>query len=75
MLGMTIKAQQLRAELSGLTAQDRAELARFLIQSLDETEEAGVQAAWDAELRRRAAEIEAGTVSGEPAEMTVRSRQ
>ena len=64
---MTIKAQELRAELAELTTQDRAELARFLIQSLDETEEEGVQAAWDTELQRRAAEIEAGSVAGEPA--------
>ena len=69
---MTIKAQALQAELAELTAHDRAELARFLIQSLDETEEEGVQAAWDTELQRRAAEIEAGGVAGEPAEMAVR---
>ena len=71
---MTIKAQALQAELAELTAHDRAELARFLIQSLDKTEEEGVQAAWDAELQRRAAEIEAGRIAGEPTTEILRLR-
>jgi putative addiction module component (TIGR02574 family) len=69
---MTAKAERIKSELTGLTSEDRAELARFLIESLDEREEEGVAAAWDAELRRRAEEIESGRVTGERAEQVLR---
>lgn len=69
---VTAKAQRIKSELAGLTPEDRAELARFLIESLDGEEEQGVQAAWDEELKRRAAEIESGRVVGEPAEKMLR---
>jgi putative addiction module component (TIGR02574 family) len=69
---MTAKAERLKSELSELTPEDRAELARFLVQSLDEEQEQDVEAAWDEELKRRAAEIEDGRVAGEPAEKVVR---
>jgi putative addiction module component (TIGR02574 family) len=69
---MTAKAERLKSELATLTPGDRAELARFLVQSLDEPEEQGVEAAWDAELKRRAEEIESGRVAGEPVESVLR---
>lgn len=69
---MTAKAERLKSELGALTPEERAELARFLVQSLDEEQEQGVEAAWDAELKRRAAEIESGRVGGEPAEKVLR---
>ena len=69
---MTAKAERLKSELAGLTPEDRAELARFLVQSLDEEEEQGVEAAWDVELKRRAQEIESGRVVGEPADRVLR---
>jgi putative addiction module component (TIGR02574 family) len=69
---MTAKAEQLKAALIALTPEDRAELARFLVQSLDEEDEQGVEAAWDEELKRRAVEIESGRVVGEPAENVLR---
>ena len=62
---MTAKAERIKSELAALTPQDRAELARFLIQSLDEKEDQNVEAAWDEELKRRAEDIESGRVSGE----------
>lgn len=55
-------------ELAGLDDADRAALARFLIQSLDEGSDPDVAAAWDVELARRAEEIRSGRVSGESAE-------
>jgi putative addiction module component (TIGR02574 family) len=69
---MSAKAERLKSELAALTPEDRAELARFLVESLDEGEQQGVEAAWDAELRRRAEEIESGLVAGEPAEKVLR---
>jgi putative addiction module component (TIGR02574 family) len=47
--------------------QERAELANFLIHSLDAAWDAETEAAWDAELARRGAEIISGTAKGEPA--------
>jgi putative addiction module component (TIGR02574 family) len=69
---MTAKAERIKSELAALTSEDRAALARFLIQSLDEGEEQGVEAAWDEELKRRAQEIESGRVAGELAENVLR---
>jgi len=69
---MTAKAERLKQELADLTPEDRAELARFLVESLDEEADQGVEAAWDEELKRRAAEIESGHASGEPAEKVLR---
>ncbi len=69
---MTAKAERIKSELAALTTEDRAELARFLIQSLDEGEDQGVEEAWDEELKRRAVEIESGRVTGEPAENVLR---
>jgi putative addiction module component (TIGR02574 family) len=69
---MTAKAERIKSELVGLTPQDRAELVRFLIESLDGDEEQGVAAAWDEELKRRAEEIQSGRVTGEPAENLLR---
>jgi putative addiction module component (TIGR02574 family) len=69
---MTAKAERLKAELAELAPEERAELARYLIESLDEQDEQGVEAAWDKELKRRAAEIDSGRVAGEPAEKVLR---
>jgi putative addiction module component (TIGR02574 family) len=60
--------EQLKDRLRALSDAERAELAHFLIQSLDDTEEDGVEAAWEAEAARRLAEMEAGNVVGKPAE-------
>lgn len=55
-------------ELAGLDDADRAALAHFLIRSLDEGSDLDAEAAWDAELARRAEEIRSGRARGEPAE-------
>ena len=45
---MSESAERLKTDLAQLSVQDRAELAQFLLHTLDEGEDA--DAAWDAEL-------------------------
>lgn len=59
--------KQLKSQLEQRSAKDKAELACFLLGSL-EPEEEGVAAAWDLEIARRGAEIRSGRASGTPAE-------
>lgn len=63
---MTETVQKLKEQVTMLTPEERADLAYFLLQSLDEEEE-GAEAAWDAVLARRAEEIRSGKVVGKPA--------
>jgi putative addiction module component (TIGR02574 family) len=44
--------------------QERAELAYYLLHSLDETVDAEADAAWDAELKERMEEIKSGSATG-----------
>ncbi len=53
-------------EASELSEKDRADLAGLLIESLDGEPDEDVQAAWSAEIERRVAELDAGTVKGIP---------
>ncbi len=65
---MTEMIEEIKTQVGGLTSQERAELAYFLICSLDgEEEDPDVEVAWDVELDRRAAEIESGKAVGRPA--------
>ena len=66
---MTPTIEKLKSELSHLSVQERVELARYLIESLDDDidEDEDAEAAWDVELARRLAEVEQGIVKGEPA--------
>ena len=48
--------------------QERAELAHFLMHSLDEDVDTDAEAAWDAELARRMEEIRSAKAVGEPAD-------
>jgi hypothetical protein len=63
---MTKTAETLKIELAQLPVQDRAELAYFLIHSLDEGVDDNIFNAWDKELTQRLAEIYSGTANGEP---------
>ena len=45
-----------------LTDTDRAELAGLLLQSLETVPEPGLAEAWNREIERRAAELDAGSV-------------
>ncbi len=73
---MTPAAEQLKPQLMALSAADRADLIRFLIDTLEGEADADAEAAWDAELARREAEIRSGKVVGEPAgEVLARLRE
>ncbi len=65
---MTETAEKIKSELSRLSLQERAELAYFLIHSLDEEVNADAEAVWDAELAQRLEEIKSGKAVGEPAD-------
>jgi putative addiction module component (TIGR02574 family) len=65
---MTDTTEALKAELSRLTPASRADLARYLIDSLDVGLDPAVQAAWEAELNRRWEQIRMGAEKGTPAE-------
>lgn len=65
---MSVTAEKLRTELANLDDADRAELAHFLISSLDLGSDIDAEEAWDAELARRGEEIKSGQAAGEPAE-------
>lgn len=66
---MTTVAANFIPLLKPLEAADRAELASWLIHSLDEptASEDDHKGAWDAEIQRRSEEIHAGKVTGIPA--------
>ncbi|MEX0716025.1 MAG: addiction module protein [Planctomycetaceae bacterium] len=73
---MTEVAEKLKSEAAKLSPRDRAELARFLIDSLEEQVDDDAEAAWDIELARRENEIRSGRAVGEPAaEVFARLRQ
>jgi putative addiction module component (TIGR02574 family) len=54
------------ARALSLDPQARAELASELLASLEGPPDADAEAAWEAEIRRRVAAIESGTVKLEP---------
>ena len=57
---------ELLAQALRLDAKDRAELASELLASLDGPEDLDAQAAWEYEIQRRVAALEAGTLRLEP---------
>ena len=52
---------KLRSEALVLSEAEHAELAHFLVKSLDAPADADASEAWDKEILRRLAEIDAGT--------------
>jgi putative addiction module component (TIGR02574 family) len=64
---MTETMEQLKGQLERLPSQERAELAYFLLCSLEQEVDADADAAWEAELARRVTEIQSGKVVGTPA--------
>jgi putative addiction module component (TIGR02574 family) len=62
-----LSVERYKTQLEKLSREERAELAYFLLSSL-EPEEEGAAAAWDAEISRRVAEIRSGKANGKPAE-------
>lgn len=63
---MSETAQKLKLELSQLSAKERAEIAYFLIHSLDEGIDDNLEPAWDIELTQRLEDINRTTATGEP---------
>jgi putative addiction module component (TIGR02574 family) len=59
-------AEKFKLELSQLSVKERAELAHFLIHSLDEGIDDDVETAWDTELNQRLEDIQHGAASSEP---------
>jgi putative addiction module component (TIGR02574 family) len=74
---MSETAEQLMPTLAALPEQDRAALAKFLLESLDPPGEdigpAEWEAAWAAEADRRLAEMESGKVPPIPVEEMMRA--
>jgi putative addiction module component (TIGR02574 family) len=63
---MTALAETLKPQLTALPCADRAELARFLLESLDQTTDPNAEQAWQTELMRRSEEIRSGQAQGRP---------
>jgi putative addiction module component (TIGR02574 family) len=59
---MSREAAELLKKALSLPVQERADLASSLIESLDDSEDDSVAAAWDKEVARRMAEIDSGEV-------------
>ncbi|HEV8433010.1 MAG TPA: addiction module protein [Thermoanaerobaculia bacterium] len=58
--------QDLYEKAAELTADDRAELAGLLLESIEEPADEGVEEAWAAEIEHRMAEYRAGRVKTIP---------
>ena len=64
---MNISLEGLKESASELSASERAELAHFLLKTLDAPED-GVSQAWRTELQRRMADLRSGAIVGKPIE-------
>jgi putative addiction module component (TIGR02574 family) len=64
---MNQAVEHFKLQLSGLSGAERAELAYYLLTSL-EPEDAPADAEWRDEIARRVAAIQGGTATGRPAE-------
>ena len=69
---MSPSLEQLKVTLSGLPAAERAELAEYLLHSL-ELEKETIKAEWLALAEQRMAEVRAGQVAGIPAELVLKN--
>ena len=65
---MTNALESLKSPLFALPTRERAELAHFLIETLENECHIDVDAAWDWEINRCVDEIREGRVIGKPAE-------
>jgi putative addiction module component (TIGR02574 family) len=63
---MTRVVEELYAKASELPANDRAELAGLLLESIEEPPDVGVEEAWAAEIERRMADYRAGRAKTVP---------
>jgi putative addiction module component (TIGR02574 family) len=60
---MTTTVEQIKSQAGTLTTPEKAELAYFLLTSL-ESDEDGAEESWRAEIARRVAEIRSGQARG-----------
>ena len=65
---MTNTVERLKTEAGQLSSAQRAELAYFLISTLDDGHDDDAEAAWDAEIDKRVAEVQSGSAIGHPIE-------
>jgi len=64
--------KELEAEIKKLNLKDRAMLAKWIVESLEELSKAEVEALWVEEAERRLDEMEKGSVTEIPAEEALR---
>ena len=64
--------KELEAEIKKLNLKDRAALAKWIVESLEELSEPEIEALWAEEAERRLDELEQGLVSEIPAEEALR---
>lgn len=64
--------KEIETEIQKLTLNDRAALARWLVESLDELSEAEMDALWTEEAERRLDELEQGGTPEIPSEEVLR---
>lgn len=65
---MSTSVEELAAQASRLSPDDRARLAELLLASLPDDTDDEVEAAWDQEIQRRVEQVRAGTAKLIPAE-------
>ena len=68
----TIELQELVTKAMSLAPDGRARLAELLIQSLEETDDPDIKAAWVSEIRRRDRQIRSGQKVTKPAEQVLK---
>jgi putative addiction module component (TIGR02574 family) len=68
---MTATAERLKEDLVHLSLPERAELAQFLLDSLDDGSDPDAEQAWDAELAQREHEIRTGQAIGKPVDQVI----
>jgi putative addiction module component (TIGR02574 family) len=71
--GMISTLQDLKTAAASLPVTDRAELAEFLLRSLDDGQDADARTEWLALAERRMADVKAGKIVGIPADEVLRS--
>ena len=69
---MSVTLEELKSTVSGLPMPERAELAHFLLRTLEAPDE-GAAAEWLALAKQRMADVRAGRVVGIPAEQVMES--
>jgi len=64
--------EELETEIGKLTLKERAVLAKWIVQSLDDLSESEIEALWAEEAERRLDELEQGLAAEIPAEEVLR---